>query len=133
MLENVNERSVPPKYSNLSVIIEVARILSAPLLAVTRSVHRPEHPRLAVPNLRSAPAGEPRLTATTGRTAAVGAETAPADARRSPLLGRAAAPVGGLEIRSPDRPSRDSRRLAPERLSSVLEVEDTPWKARSAQ
>ena len=87
---------VPPKYSNASVIIEVDRILSAPLLDVAKPTHHAWCPRLAVPNLSSAPAGEPGFAATTRRVAALGSQTAEVDVRRSNLLGVAAVcgPIG---------------------------------------
>jgi hypothetical protein len=124
--------TVPPKYSNLSVIIEVDRILSAPLLDVERPVHRAGCPCLAVPNLGSAPAGEPRLATTTGGSAAVRAEVIEADLGGSDLLGLVAAGVDRLEIRSDDRPGRDGRRVAPEELPLVLDVEDPPGQVGSA-
>src|SRR3954470_11386846 len=124
--------SVPPKYSNLSVIIELDQILSAPLLCLAGLVHGAGYPCFAVPNLRSTPAGEPRLTTTTRCAASFRSETGEADARRSPLLGLAAVRVDRLEIRSDHCQSRDGRCLAPEGLPLVLEVEDTPWPARPA-
>jgi hypothetical protein len=41
--------------------------------------------------------------------------------------------VDRLEIRADDRQSGDGRRLAPEGLPLVLDMEDTPREARSAQ
>jgi hypothetical protein len=72
---------VPPKYSDPSVIIEVDRTLSAPLLGVAGLMQRAGYPCFAVPNLGSAPAGEPRLAAATRRAAPFGSPTPEADAR----------------------------------------------------
>jgi hypothetical protein len=120
---------VPPKYSNLSVIIEVDRILSAPLVGAARPVYRAGCSCLAIQNLGPAPIGEPRLATTTHRSAPVGTEATPAAACRSDLLGRAPARLERLAIHFDDRPAGDGPRLASE---SVVLVNFT-WRPARQQ
>lgn len=124
---------VHPKYSDRSVIIEVDRLPSVPLVGYASLVHRCRRPRLDVQKLGAASAGEHRLAATTHSFAAFGTQTIETQAHRSNLLDLATIGVDRLEVRTDDRQSGDGCRLAPERLPFVLDMEDTPREARSAQ
>ena len=129
----VGRPPVPPKYSDRSAIIEVDRLPSVPLDCATTPVHSARCPRIIVQDVRPTKAGKHRFAASTCRFASFDSQTAEADASRSNLLGMVAACVEGVEISPDDRQARDGRRLAPEGLPYILDVESKPEKTRSTQ
>ncbi len=104
--------TVPPKYLNRSVIIEVDQPLFAPYFGAASRVNRNRRPRFVVEDLGRASTREPRLAATTLRFAEVGSQTAQTNASRPNLLGLVAETLGRLEIGPDDRQGRHSCRLA---------------------
>ena len=113
-------------------MIEVDRLPSIPLLVAATFAHNVRGACLGVQNICAVAGGEPRSPTTTHRAATFNSETTEADHCRSKLLALAEAALGRLEILFSHRQARDGRRLAPEGLPFVLDVENPSWQARSA-
>src|SRR3954454_25379139 len=93
---------------------------------------RSSRPLLVVQNLSRTMAGNPYVATATRGSASICTQTAPADADQSDLLGRAPAGLEQLAIHFDDRPAGDCGWLASERLSSVLDLENSSWPTGSA-
>ena len=112
-------------------MIGVDRLPPIRLLAAA-SAHNPHRACLSVQHIRAAAAGEPRTPTTTHRAATFNSEKTEAVHCRPNLLALDEAGLGRLEILFSHRQAGDGRRLAPEGLPFVLDVENPSWQARSA-
>jgi len=118
--------TVPPKKSDRSAIIEFDRLSFAPVVGEATPVHLARRPHLNAQDLGPATTGKPRLTASTHGLTSFGSKTPEADASRPHLLGLLATRVVRLDFRPDDRQGGNRCRLASERFSLVLDLEDTP-------
>ena len=113
-------------------MVEVDHLPSIPLLVAATSAHNVRGACLGVLNIGAVAAGERRTSAPTRRAATFNSETTEAVHCRPNLLALDEAGLGRLEILFSHRQAGDGRRLAPEGLPFVLDVEDPSWQARPA-
>ena len=86
--------TVPPKYSNRSVIIEVDQLSPVRMVGSATAAHCARRSVLVLQDCCGSTAGKPRIEAAARRLASVGAAAVETDACRSNLLGVVAACLG---------------------------------------